>query len=311
MAEPTAAGSEPPPGVVRIDDAEDPRLADYRELKDPARRQREGERRIFVVEGRLAVEALVRSEYEVVSLLAEVRQADAAPGLLAAVRAAGGAVFVADRAVVARTVGFDLHRGIVAVARRPTPSPVGEVVGRADDVARAAGRRPVLAVLEGLNDHENLGGIFRNAAAFGVGGVLLDPRCADPLYRRSVRVSLGHVLAVPSARLAPLPGGLGPLRAAGYAVWALAPDHGEGGGGGNRAPLARLARRLGEATGVAVLLGAEGTGLSAGALAAADERVAIPMAPGVDSLNVATAAAIAFYELAGGLGGPTRRDSGG
>jgi len=145
-----------------------------------------------------------------------------------------------------------------------------------------------LAVLEGINDHENLGALFRNAAALGVDAVLLGPGCADPLYRRSVRVSMGEVFAVPYARLAPWPGALDEVRAAGYTLLALTPAHGA-------VPLQRLpaaARRR-----PALLLGAEGPGLSRAALAASDLRVAIPMRNGVDSLNVAAAAAVAFWEL--------------
>jgi tRNA G18 (ribose-2'-O)-methylase SpoU len=156
-------------------------------------------------------------------------------------------------------------------------------------------------VLEGVNDHENLGAIFRNAAAFGVSAVLMDPTSADPLYRRSVRVSVGHVLSVPFARLAPWPHALAQLRDVGILVAALAPQPSPMTGlhppPCSIASLgAHLRRRT--VTAVAVLLGAEGAGLSPAALSSADVTVSIPMAPGVDSVNVATAAAIAFHELA-------------
>src|SRR5262249_20683993 len=141
-----------------------------------------------------------------------------------------------------------------------------------------------LAVLEGINDHENLGGLFRNAAALGVNAVLLGPGCADPLYRRSVRVSMGYVLRVPFAPLRSWPRDLQALGSAGFGVVALPPA-------GHAVPLAEAGVSAGR---VAWLLGAEGPGLSTGALGAADLAVRIPMAPGVDSLNVATAAAIAF-----------------
>jgi tRNA G18 (ribose-2'-O)-methylase SpoU len=144
-----------------------------------------------------------------------------------------------------------------------------------------------VAVLEALNDFENIGGLFRNAAAFGVGAVLLDPRCADPLYRRSVRVSMGHVLQVPFAVLpGAWPASLQPLRNARFRLLALTPR-----------PKARPLRRLSPPERWAVLLGAEGPGLSDAALGAADEWVRIPMAAGVDSLNVATAAAVTFAHL--------------
>jgi tRNA G18 (ribose-2'-O)-methylase SpoU len=201
--------------------------------------------------------------------------------------------------VVAGTVGFALHRGVVAVANRPAPFATGKLL---TDAARTSTEgRPLVAVLEGLNDHENIGALFRNAAAFGVRGVLLDPTSADPLYRRSVRVSVGHVLHVPFTRLVPWPNGLHQVRAAGFLVAAFAPRP--------TATTGIPAVSLGELTawmtgsgrpdGVAVLLGAEGPGLTATARASADVVVHIPMANGVDSLNVATAAAVAFQALAG------------
>jgi tRNA G18 (ribose-2'-O)-methylase SpoU len=175
-------------------------------------------------------------------------------------------------------VGFHLNRGVLAVADGAAPP---------DPLALAASAR-LLAVAEGINDHENLGSLFRNAAALGVDGVLLGPRCADPLYRRSVRVSMGHVLRVPFAALpGEWPGSLDALRAAGLTVVALTPAP-------DAVPLAAAGLA---GTRTALLLGAEGPGLSAAALGAADLRVRIPMATGVDSLNVATAAAVAFHEV--------------
>jgi tRNA G18 (ribose-2'-O)-methylase SpoU len=178
--------------------------------------------------------------------------------------------------LMARVVGFHLNRGVLAVAERAAPVDVPQLLERAR----------VLAVLEGVNDHENLGALFRNAAALGVDGVLLGPRCADPLYRRSVRVSMGHVLRVPFAALPdspPWPDSLRLLRD--RRIVALTPRAG--------AVSLSAAGLAGER--IALLLGAEGPGLSDAALAAADEWVRIPMAEGVDSLNVATAAAVAFY----------------
>jgi len=189
---------------------------------------------------------------------------------------------------------------VVAVATRP-PLPSAEDL-LADAAGPSVGNRtpPLVAVLEGLNDHENIGALFRNAAAFGVAGLLLDPTCADPLYRRSIRVSVGHVLHLPFARLAPWPTALDLVRAAGFVVAALAP----------RPParidvpvvgLTELKAQLsgpGHPPGVALLLGAEGPGLTESALALSDVMVPIPMADGVDSLNVATAAAVALHTLA-------------
>jgi tRNA G18 (ribose-2'-O)-methylase SpoU len=152
--------------------------------------------------------------------------------------------------------------------------------------ALAQGARRLL-VVEAVNDHENVGSLFRNAAAFGVDGVVLDPTAADPLYRRATRVSLGHVLRVPFARAEAWPQALEVLRTAGWTVAALTPAGDE--------PLAALAAE--GPPQVALLVGAEGPGLSPAALAAADRRVRIPMAPGVDSVNVATAAALALHAL--------------
>ncbi len=303
--------------LVLVDDPSDIRLADYRDLTDPAARRRlETERSIVVVEGRLSVERLLGSGFEVRSLLVDDRQAVAASGLVDAVRARGAPVFLGRRDLVAATVGFAFHRGVVAIARRPADAdPVG-VVGRAASTPGEGGTRRVVAVLEGLNDHENIGALFRNAAAFGVAAVLLDPTCADPLYRRSIRVSVGHVLQVPFARLPSWPGGLDLLRSAGFLIAALAPHPAAGGTEGR--PSMTLSRFVaddrgtpaagGAARPVALVFGAEGAGLSAGAMDASDVWVSIPMAGGVDSLNVATAAALAFHGLAGtdppgGIGG--------
>lgn len=180
-------------------------------------------------------------------------------------------MFVAPPAVLAATVGFDLHRGVVASAERPAPR---------DPPSVLHGARRVL-VLERINDLENLGSLFRNARAFGCDTVLLDPQTADPFARRPVRVSLGHVLRIPFARVDPWPGGLGAAREAGLTVVALTPA-------GDPLDAAELPERA------AFLVGAEGPGLTVGALAAADRRLRIPMARGVDSVNVATAAAIAL-----------------
>jgi len=182
--------------------------------------------------------------------------------------------------VMAQVVGFHLNRGVLAAARRvPEPS-VAEVV----DGART------VAVLEGVNDHENLGSIFRNAAGLGVDAVVFGSGCADPLYRRAVRVSMGHVLLVPYARATDWPADLVTLKERGFRLLAMTPH--------------REARELPEAMTavrderIAVLVGAEGPGLTAAAQRLSDVRVRIPMSRGTDSLNVATAAALAFYERA-------------
>jgi tRNA G18 (ribose-2'-O)-methylase SpoU len=192
------------------------------------------------------------------------------------VEAIGAPVYLAEEAVVAAVCGFDFHRGALAAVERPLPA----------DPAALAGHARLLLAVEGVTDHENLGALFRNAAAFGAGGVLLDPTTPDPLYRRSVRVSMGHVLRVPFARPEPWPGWLAGLRDGGVEVLALTP-----------AADAEDLRAVSPRPPQALLVGSEGRGLSAAALAAASRRVRIPLAPGVDSLNVATAAAIALHHL--------------
>jgi len=267
--------------ITPVDDARDPRVNDFRDLTAADRRpDRPGGRGLVVAEGVVVVRRLLASPYPVRSLLGvPPRLAELADDLAAVDVPA----YATDAATMAAVVGFHLNRGVLAVADRAAQPSVADLV---------SGAR-VLAVLEAVNDHENLGALYRNAAAFGVDGMLLGPRCADPLYRRSVRVSMGHVLRVPFAELAgPWPASLAGLRAAGFTVAALTPSP-------DAVPLgaAGMARRR-----VALLLGAEGPGLSTAALAAADVRVRIPMAPGIDSLNVATAAAVAFHVVTAPVG---------
>ncbi|HEX6569640.1 MAG TPA: RNA methyltransferase [Acidimicrobiales bacterium] len=271
-----------PPPAVPPDLPSDP-LDDYRALNDPVRRRRvERHGGYFVVEGLLALEALLGSPYPVRSVLTTERRAARVRALVAG----RAPLVVRPDDEVAAVAGFDVHRGVLASADRlPLPA-VAEVV---------RGAR-LIAVVEGVGDQENLGALFRNSAAFGVGAVLLDPTTADPLYRRSVRVSLGHVLRVPWTRLDPWPAGLGTLRDQGFEVLALTPDPAAEPIGAAVAAV----RGPGRSARVAVMVGAEGPGLTPAALAAADRRVRIPLAPGVDSLNVATAAAVAFHRLAGG-----------
>lgn len=256
--------------ILPVDDADDPRLVEVAGLTDAeARARTETDHGCFVVEGLLALEAAAQSAYPLRSVLvAEPKLSRVMP----LVEAIDVDVFVGPPQLLDAVAGFPIHRGVVASAGRlPLPDPAA-ILARATRVA----------VVEGLNDHENLGALFRNAAAFGVDAVLLDPTTADPLYRRSVRVSLGHVLRVPWTRLLALPDGLEVLRTHGFRTAALTPSgdvsvHSVAGDG----PLAWI-------------LGAEGPGLTEATIAAADQRVRIPIAPGVDSLNVATAAAVAF-----------------
>jgi tRNA G18 (ribose-2'-O)-methylase SpoU len=270
--------------VEELEDLRDPRLADYLHLREPSRRMGvERERGIFTVEGRLSLEALLASPYGVRSVLVTTELAPRVDAIVTAARPWGAIPVLALASdAIEELSGVHFHRGVLAVAVRPAPRPVAEVV---------AGAQRVL-VLESVNDHENVGSLFRNAAAFGVDAVLLDPTTSDPLYRRSTRVSLGHVLHVPFARVddGAWPGALDDLRHDGLTTVALTPD--------------RAAEPLGALVAdapprLALLLGAEGPGLTAGALAAADRRVRIPMARDVDSVNVATAAAIALSALHG------------
>jgi tRNA G18 (ribose-2'-O)-methylase SpoU len=265
--------------VHPVDDSDDPRVADFVALNDPDLRRRREHRDgagFFVAEGVLVIQHLLRSPYPVRSLLVSERGLRALDGQLDVVDAP---VYLVAPPVLERICGFNFHRGALASAGRlPLP-----------DLATATAGAALVVVVEGVNDHENLGALFRNAAAFGAGAVVLDPTCADPLYRRSIRVSMGHVLRLPFTRAAPWPGGIAELQASGFEVIALTPSH-EAEDVRTLEP-ASLARRR------ALLVGAEGRGLSPRALAAADRRVRITMAPGVDSLNVATAAAVALYQL--------------
>jgi tRNA G18 (ribose-2'-O)-methylase SpoU len=284
-----------------VDDPDDPRLDVYRNLNDSTGRDRlVADQSVFVVEGRLAVDRLLTSQYTVRSLLIDDHQVPAAGDLVAATRARGAPVFVGSRATVAGTVGFALHRGVVAAANRPSPADPARLLADAAKPSDPDGALALIAILESLNDHENIGALFRNAAAFGVSGVLLDPTCADPLYRRSIRVSVGHVLHLPFARVEPWPTGLHQVRAAGFVIAALTPRP----AAGSKTPVVSLAElkalmsASGHPVGLALLFGAEGSGLTDAALAASDVVVNIPMTDGVDSLNVATAAAVAFHALA-------------
>ena len=251
-------------------------LDDFRALNDPERRrlvERSGG--YFVVEGTFAVEELLRSRYPVRSVLASARKEAAVRALVAASPRPDAPVLVLPQDELTGLAGFAFHRGVLASADRLA-------LPAAADLVRDARR---VAVLEGLTDHENLGALFRNAAAFGIDAVLLDATTADPLYRRSVRVSVGHVLHVPWTRTDDW---AGVLRAHGFTTVALTPD-----------PQARTIDDLAASppARLAFLLGTEGPGLTDDARTRADVEARIPISDRVDSLNVATAAAIAFHRL--------------
>jgi tRNA G18 (ribose-2'-O)-methylase SpoU len=261
--------------VQEITDPDDERIADYRALTDVELRTRwEPPNGLFIAEGELVLRRAVRAGYPPRSFLVDAKRIDQ----LGDLDTGNAPVYAATPDVLERTTGFHVHRGVLASFHRRELPTVAEVL--------SAARR--LVILEDVNNHTNLGAIFRGAAALGIDGVLLSPSCADPLYRRSVRVSMGEVFAVPYARADSWPGALADVRAAGFSVLAMTPAE-------DAVALDRLSAA--DRARPALLLGAEGPGLSRGALTASDVAVRIPMRRGVDSLNVAAAAAVAFWEI--------------
>jgi rRNA methylases len=270
------------PDIIPVADPADPRIQAYCAIRERDLVGREG---LFIAEGKVVLAMLLASErYRPQSLLIAAHRIGALADLLADVPA-GVPVFVAEQAVLDAIAGFAIHRGILAIGRRiDTPGP--------DSLLEALPAQATILLLSAIANHDNMGGIFRNAAAFGVDAVILDPTTTDPLYRRSTRVSLGHVLRVPFARVAAeaWPGQIDELRSDGFTTIALTPAEGS-------EPLGRLLES--SPPKVALLLGAEGPGLTGAALAHVDRHIRIPMEPGVDSVNVATAAAIALSALYG------------
>lgn len=230
---------------------------------------------LFIAEGELVISRALAAGYELRSALVSPRWLS---GLLPALGGTDGPVYVGAEPLLRAVAGFHVHRGALASMRRKPLPAFSQVVD--------ASRR--LLVIEDMVSHTNLGAVFRSAAGLGVDGVLLSPSCADPLYRRSVRVSMGGVFSLPWAKLSSWPGGLESLRAAGFSVLALTPSE-------TAEEVASVRPSTGDR--LALLLGTEGAGLSSQALALADRQVRIPMSRGVDSLNVAAAAAIACYVL--------------
>jgi tRNA G18 (ribose-2'-O)-methylase SpoU len=258
--------------VIRVDDASDPRLADYARVREPVLLR---ERGAFIAESREVVRILLdETEIAVRSLLVTEAAAIAfAPALER--RGQNIPVYVGDRALMERVVGYDIHRGCLAAAERPAPVALETLLPTT-----------TLLVLESVSNPDNVGGAFRNALAFGAGGILLGPGCADPYYRKTIRTSMAAVLRLPHVAARDWPGSLERIRAAGRTVVALTP----------RTDAVDLAE-VRAAGPMAVLVGNEGTGLSDVALAAADVAARIPIADTVDSLNVATTAGIALYAL--------------
>ncbi|ULE35356.1 TrmH family RNA methyltransferase [Mycobacterium sp. IDR2000157661] len=262
--------------VLDVDDPSDPRLDDFRDLNSVDRRpDLPTGKGLVIAEGVLVVQRMLASRFTPRAFLGTDRRLTE---LAADLEGVAAPYYRVSAEVMADVVGFHLNRGVLGSASRAVELSVPQVL----DGART------VAVLEGVNDHENLGSIFRNAAGLGVDAVVFGTGCADPLYRRAVRVSMGHALLVPYARAQAWPADLNTLRDNGFRLLAMTPG-----------PIARtLADAMSTVAGdkVAVLVGAEGPGLTASAMRAADMRVRIPMSRGTDSLNVATAAALAFYE---------------
>lgn len=265
------------PPAIPIDDPDDPRIAAYRNVRERDLVGREG---LFIAEGEVVLRILLqRSRHRALSLLlAENRVAALAP--LTAALPADVPVYAAGRAVLDAIVGFPLHRGILALGRRAAEP-------GADGLLAALPPRALVVALFGIGNHDNVGGIFRNAAAFGADAVLLDRGCCDPLYRKAIRVSVGAALTVPFAWLDAGTDPVALLARHDFEPLALSPR-----GGSTLAEVKRSDR-------AAVLLGSEGPGLPE-ALMERARTVRIRMAPGFDSLNVATTSGIVLHHLAGG-----------
>ena len=259
--------------LVEIDDPEDPRLGDYRDLRDVAlRKHLEAEHGLFLAEGEKVVRRAVESGFPARSFLMAPRWLEELSDVLGSSEAP---CYVMSEALAEQVTGFHVHRGALAsLQRRPLP-PVADVL---------AGARTVV-VLEDIVDHTNVGAIFRSAAALGVDAVLLAPRCADPLYRRSVKVAMGAVFTVPWTRLDDWYDALPTVSAAGFTTVALTLAD-------DAADIEQVVAGLDK---VALVLGTEGHGLSARWEQTADRRAVIPMREGIDSLNVAAATAVACY----------------
>ena len=282
--------------IIELDDAADERLADYTRLTDVALRRRlETERGLYMAESTKVIARAVEAGHAPRSFLMARRWYEPMRPVIAAATGCGGRddggdvpVFLAEEDLLRAITGFHLHRGALAAMHRPELAAVAELLASARGGAGA--RR--IAVLEDLVDHTNVGAAFRSAAALGVDAVLVTPRCADPLYRRSVRVSMGTVFQVPWTRIEEWPDP-GELRRAGFTVAALALSE----DAVDLDDFAASPACTAPGSRVAVVLGTEGDGLAARTIAAADAVVRIPMAGGVDSLNVAAAAAVAFWAL--------------
>jgi tRNA G18 (ribose-2'-O)-methylase SpoU len=263
--------------IIRIADGGDARLADYAGVRDPALLR---ERGLLIAEGRFVVRRLLGSSRIIVRSLLLNEAAAAGLGDVLADAAANVEVYVASPDVITAATGFNMHRGCLAVAERPADWSLDDVLSTSRFVV----------VLERVIDADNVGSVFRSAEAFGVDAVLTSPGCCDPFYRKAIRTSSGAALVVPFAAAAPWPDALDRLRARGFVIAAMTPDS----EATDIRAFAGTAAALGR---IALLLGTEGHGLTAEALARADVRIRIPMSGALDSLNIATAAGIALHRL--------------
>jgi tRNA G18 (ribose-2'-O)-methylase SpoU len=261
--------------LIHIDGPADPRIATYRSVSDAELLRRHG---LFVAEGRLVVRRVLDAGFRLHSVLINETNYRALADALAAV-SADVPVFVCDTHDFQDITGFNLHRGCLALVERPAATAVCEILRNAQR----------LVVLEGATNADNVGGIFRNAAAFAVDGVLLSPTCCDPLYRKAIRTSMGATMRVPFAWLNDWPAGLADVRATGFTLVALTPRR-------SSMTLDQFAE-LERPPRMALLLGTEGDGLSDAAVSAADVSITIPMSGLVDSLNLAVACGIALSRL--------------
>jgi tRNA G18 (ribose-2'-O)-methylase SpoU len=262
---------------IEITDPTDPRLADYVGLSDPEIRRRSADNQFFISEGVEVVRRLVVSNMRLRSIVLSPNRVDIMTPALTGVACP---IYVADRKVISSVVGFDMHRGVVGSAFRPYPLTLDEVLSHPP----LYGPRHRIAILEGLSDHENLGAIARSARAFHIDAIVIDPTCADPYYRRTVRVSMGEILFLPIVNMN-IAEAMSVVRRKSGSVLAFTPS----------AQATSLLDFVDPKPGpLALVFGSEGNGLPAETLSAADHQIRIPIAHDVDSLNVGHAAAIAF-----------------
>jgi tRNA G18 (ribose-2'-O)-methylase SpoU len=262
--------------LIEVADASDPRLADYRDLRDVAlRKHLEAEHGLFLAEGEKVVRRAVEGGFRARSFLMAPRWLE---GLDNVLERSDAPCYVVSEALAEEVTGFHVHRGALAsLERMPLPT-----------VASVLADARTVVVLEDVVDHTNVGAIFRSAAALEVDALLLSPRCADPLYRRSIKVAMGAVFSMPYARMGEWYDGLAELSQAGFTTVALTPA----------ADAVEIEEAVKGLDRVALLMGSEGPGLSRRWMEAADVRAVIPMAAGIDSLNVAAATAVACYVTA-------------